>query len=131
MLRAFLLWSTILAVAACENTPTEPVEGRFELLSVNGSSIPATTVFRNLSVTVDSGHVVLHDDETFDRFLAFTVHEFAGGDTPHFENVEGGWVRSGNEVQFLDPNGVQTFTGLIDGGELEIQEGGALFVHRR
>ena len=44
MLRALLLSSMILA-AACENTPTEPVQGRFDLVSVNGSSIPTAASF--------------------------------------------------------------------------------------
>ena len=131
MLRAFLLSSMILAAAACENTPTEPVEGRFELVSVNGSSIPVAVTYQALSVTVDSGHVELRDDETFDYFLALTIHQPSTQDLPRFENVEGTWVRSGNEVQFMDPGGVQTFVGLIDGPELEITKGGARFVHRR
>jgi hypothetical protein len=131
MLRALLLSSLILAAAACENTPTEPVEGRFDLVSVNGSSIPTAASFEGFSVTVDSGHVELHQDETFDYFLALTVHPAVGADTRRFESAEGTWVRSGNEVQFMDPEGVQTFTGLVDGSELEIVRDDDLFVHRR
>ena len=131
MLRAFLLCSILLAAAACENTPTEPVEGRFDLVTVNGSSVPTAASFEGLSVTVDSGHVELHQDETFEYFLALTVHPAVGVDTRRFDTFEGSWVRSGNEVQFMTPGGVQTFTGLVDGPDLEITRDDDLFVHRR
>ena len=128
-MRAWKVLTLALALAACvEPAPEDLLVGQYDLLSIDGHSVPFRIVLVP-GIEIIQRTLTLAADGSFDDLIVLRVKE--GRDTYHVPLDLVGMYQGGEPVvSFIYESGRQS-DALFDGRELELDDRGVTFVFRR
>jgi hypothetical protein len=133
-LLASLLLTLALGACSGDDDPTGPeedvFEGRYNLVTVDGDSVPAVFQGDSATVTVVSGYFNLNLDETFT--YAFTIRVVENGvTTTESPGGLGLWARNNDAVYFVYADESFPDAATIANGHMYMTSGLSVYVFRK
>lgn len=125
MLRTTPLFFALLAITACggdsgTNPTNASIAGRYDLRTVNGEAVPATSIVDDVSATYESGFIQIAEPNRFNASLTVTLTDAETGLTVTITvPISGTWTRNNNDIQFIDPDG-EIYPGTTSNGQITL-----------
>jgi hypothetical protein len=136
-MRRLLTWVLLsCALAACsDDDPTGPeeavFEGLYQLIKVNGDTLPVVLEGDSVTFTILSGHYNLNRDETFTYQFSLTVAVLGGATTTENSAGLGFWARNNDAIFFQYADGSFPDAATIVGREMYMTIAAFPYVFRR
>jgi hypothetical protein len=130
--------SALVLVTACSSSdsssPGASAIGTYNLVSVNGAALPATTQNdATIKTEILSGTFVVNADESFSEARQGRITLNGGAPSPITATQTGTWTVSGTQLSFVSgtTQNPVVFTGTYVGGTLTYTSAGATFVYQQ
>jgi coproporphyrinogen III oxidase len=129
-------FSMIAIASACSSTsgPGATAVGAYNLVSVNGATVPAVTQNdATIKTEILNGSLVLYGDNTFSEYRWGHVTLSGGTQSPTIATQSGTWSKSGTQLSFVSGT-VQnpvSFAGTYVAGSLTYASAGTTFVYKQ